>query len=208
MPKIYGISLNFAQIGQVSTPRATDCKGSQRLRTGRYIYGTTDMTIADVQPNTGRLCAGTWNRNTGGGIPDYTVCNPTNKTGTAYVIRQRRRGHQQSAADLRASGGDQHGAGRPIDRTARRIRPTACCPLATTGAVTAPAVLRRTPACRRAQPPSWSRVSTPAQAPTRPTSAARPAICSSPRRARLGRSHPWSPSTRTASRPPTSRDPS
>ena len=43
------------------------------------------MTLADVQPTTGRLCAGTWNRNTGGGIADYTVCNPTNKSGTAYI---------------------------------------------------------------------------------------------------------------------------
>src|SRR5580765_1613413 len=28
LPKIYGISLNQGQIGQVSTPTATDCKGS------------------------------------------------------------------------------------------------------------------------------------------------------------------------------------
>jgi len=34
----------------------------------------------------GKLCAGTWNRNTGGGIPDYTTCNATGKTGTVYVV--------------------------------------------------------------------------------------------------------------------------
>ena len=28
LPKIYGISLNEGQIGQVSTPTATDCKGN------------------------------------------------------------------------------------------------------------------------------------------------------------------------------------
>ena len=83
-PVVYGISLNYAQIGQLSTPSATDCKGST-ASVGSYTYGTTDMTIADVQPTTGRLCAGTWNRNSGGGIPDFTVCNPTNKSGTAYV---------------------------------------------------------------------------------------------------------------------------
>ncbi len=44
------------------------------------------MTIADVEPTNGRLCAGTWNRNTGGGIPDFTTCMPTNKSGTVYVI--------------------------------------------------------------------------------------------------------------------------
>jgi hypothetical protein len=84
LPKIYGISLNYAEIGQISSPSATDCKGAVSS-VASYNYGTTDMTIADVQPTSGRVCAGTWNRNTGGGIPDYTVCNPTNKSGTAYI---------------------------------------------------------------------------------------------------------------------------
>ena len=83
-PIVYGISLNFSQIGQVSSPSATDCKGNS-TSVGSFTYGTTDMTIADVQPNTGRLCGGTWNRNTGGGIPDYTYCTPTGKAGTAYI---------------------------------------------------------------------------------------------------------------------------
>src|SRR5271156_2006593 len=90
-PKITGISLNFAQIGQVSTPLAQDCKGTTETVT-KYTYatfladGTPDMTIADVEPTNGRLCAGTWNRNTGGGIPDFTTCNPTNKSGTVFVV--------------------------------------------------------------------------------------------------------------------------
>jgi trimeric autotransporter adhesin len=83
-PIVFGISLNFSEIGQLNTPSATDCKGSS-ASVQAYTYGTTDMTIADVQPNLGRICAGTWNRNTGGGIPDYTVCVPTNKTGTAFI---------------------------------------------------------------------------------------------------------------------------
>jgi trimeric autotransporter adhesin len=83
-PIVYGISLNFAEIGQVNTPSATDCKGAS-ASIGAYVYGTTDMTIADIQPTTGRLCAGTWNRNSGGGIPDYTYCIPTSKSGTAYI---------------------------------------------------------------------------------------------------------------------------
>jgi hypothetical protein len=83
-PVVFGISLNFAEIGQISAPSATDCKGASASVVA-YVYGTTDMTIADVQPTTGRLCGGTWNRNSGGGIPDYTVCVPTNKTGTAYI---------------------------------------------------------------------------------------------------------------------------
>jgi trimeric autotransporter adhesin len=138
-PIVYGISLNYAQIGQLSTPSATDCKGSS-ASVGSYTYGTTDMTIADVQPSTGRLCAGTWNRNTGGGIPDYTYCIPTNKSGTAYV---------SASADGVTSnplpvfvhpvvtsivlGGPSSNC--TTDPT------TACCPLATVGSPTAPPYL-------------------------------------------------------------------
>jgi len=94
LPKIYGISLNQGQIGQVSTPTATDCKGSSVTITS-YSYGVFDangkatLDVADVVPSgteAGKLCAGTWNRNTGGGIPDYTTCNSTGKTGTVYVV--------------------------------------------------------------------------------------------------------------------------
>jgi hypothetical protein len=90
-PQITGISMNFAQIGQVGSPTATDCKGTTET-VAHFTYatflanGTPDMTIADVEPTNGRLCAGTWNRNTGGGIADFTTCNPTNKSGTVFVI--------------------------------------------------------------------------------------------------------------------------
>jgi hypothetical protein len=89
-PKILGISLNQTEIGQVGAPSATDCKGTTET-VSSYTYATfdangkPDITIADVQPTTGRLCGGTWNRNTGGGIPDFTTCMPTGKSGTAYV---------------------------------------------------------------------------------------------------------------------------
>ena len=82
-PRIFGISMNFSQIAQVSAPTATDCRGTA-VTIPSYTYGVfdanghADMTIADVVPTTGRLCAGTWNRNSGGGIPDYTICNPPN----------------------------------------------------------------------------------------------------------------------------------
>ena len=90
-PRITGISMNFSQIGQVGTPTATDCKGTTESVT-KFTYatflanGTPDITIADVEPTNGRLCAGSWNRNTGGGIPDFTTCTPTNKSGTVFVI--------------------------------------------------------------------------------------------------------------------------
>lgn len=135
-PIVYGISLNYAEIGQVNSPSATDCKGSA-ASVQAYTYGTTDMTIADVQPNSGRLCAGTWNRNSGGGIPDFTVCNPTNKTGTAYI---------SASADGVTS--------NPIPIFVHPVvtsivlggpstncstdPTTACCPLTTVGSPTAP----------------------------------------------------------------------
>jgi len=134
-PITYGISLNYAEIGQLQGPTTTDCKGSS-VSEGAYTYGTTDMTIADIQPNTGRLCAGSWNRNSGGGIPDFTYCTATNKPGIAYV---------SASADGVTSnplpvfvhpvvtsivlGGPSSNC--TTDPT------TACCPLATTGAVTA-----------------------------------------------------------------------
>ena len=42
-----------------------------------YTYGTTNNQLVDISP-TGTICAGTWNRNTGGGIADYTYCYPPN----------------------------------------------------------------------------------------------------------------------------------
>jgi hypothetical protein len=83
LPKVYGYSLNYAEVGQANTPSATDCKGSN-VSVSSYTYGTTDMTIADINPKTGALCGGTWNRNTAG-VADYTYCNATNKTGIAYI---------------------------------------------------------------------------------------------------------------------------
>jgi hypothetical protein len=93
-PQIFGISLNQTEIGQVTAPVATDCKGTAET-VSSYTYATfdangkPDMTIADVVPsgaNAGKLCAGTWNRLTGGGIADFTTCMPTGKSGTAYVV--------------------------------------------------------------------------------------------------------------------------
>ena len=134
-PITYGVSLNFAEIGQLQGPTTTDCNGSS-VSVGAYTYGTTDMTIADIQPNTGRLCAGSWNRNSGGGIPDFTYCTATNKPGIAYV---------SASADGVTSnplpvfvhpvvtsivlGGPSSNC--TTDPT------TACCPLAAIGAVTA-----------------------------------------------------------------------
>ena len=90
-PATTGISMAFGQTRQVSSPSALTCKGTA-ASAGSYTYGTTDNQLVDISPS-GNLCAGTWNRNSGGGIPNYTVCtapNPAPSTGglpyaTAYI---------------------------------------------------------------------------------------------------------------------------
>ncbi|MDR3725548.1 MAG: hypothetical protein P4K86_00760 [Terracidiphilus sp.] len=92
-PRTTGISLAFGQTRQVGTPTATNCKNDSASVTS-YTYGTTDPNrlYVDISP-TGNICAGRWNRNSGGGIADYTTCNkpsPLPTTGglpytTAYI---------------------------------------------------------------------------------------------------------------------------
>ncbi len=77
-PQIAGISLAFGQTTQVQSPQATTCKGDQASISGSQIsYGTSNNQLVDLAPN-GGICAGTWNRNSGGGIADYTYCNYPN----------------------------------------------------------------------------------------------------------------------------------
>jgi hypothetical protein len=86
-PKVYGVSLNYGSIGQISPPTATDCKGNT-VSVPSYTYGSTDtsLSIVDVQPTTGRICAGKWNRNSGAGVADFTYCIPATTTGTFSII--------------------------------------------------------------------------------------------------------------------------
>jgi len=86
-----GISIAYGQTRQSSPPVATNCKGTT-TSTPMYVYGTTNNQLVDISP-AGNICAGTWNRNTGGGIANYTICTPPNplpSTGglpyaTAYI---------------------------------------------------------------------------------------------------------------------------
>ena len=77
-PRTTGISLAFGQTRQIGAPTAKTCKGASASVT-TYTYGDTDTDrrFLDVSP-TGNMCAGTWNRNSGGGIADYTICNIPN----------------------------------------------------------------------------------------------------------------------------------
>lgn len=75
-PRTTGLSLAFGQEQQINAPQAFNCKGSSATASS-FNYSTTDNKLVDISP-TGRICAGTWNRNSGGGIPDYTICNNPN----------------------------------------------------------------------------------------------------------------------------------
>ena len=138
-PVVYGVSLNYAEIGQLQGPTTTDCKGSS-VGIAAYTYGTTDMTIADVQPTTGKLCAGTWNRNSGGGIPDFTYCTPTNKPGVAYVTASANGVTSNPLPVFVHPVVTSIVLGGPSSNCTTDPT-TACCPLATAGAVTAPPYL-------------------------------------------------------------------
>ena len=90
-PETTGISMAFGQTRQMNAPQPTNCKGGT-VSVKSYAYATTNNQLVDISP-TGNMCAGTWNRNSGGGIPDYTICNYPNPLpntnglpyGTAYV---------------------------------------------------------------------------------------------------------------------------
>jgi hypothetical protein len=76
-----GESLNYAEIGQYLSATAEDCKGNS-VSVRSYVYASTssynvnnsNSVFADINPSNGQVCGGTWNRNTGGGIADYTTC--------------------------------------------------------------------------------------------------------------------------------------
>ena len=89
---VYGESLDYGQIGQTLNATAQDCKGNS-VSVRSFTYASTDgytsgnqaSIFADINPSTGSVCAGTWNRNTGGGINDYTTCTPPPSTPPGYL---------------------------------------------------------------------------------------------------------------------------
>jgi len=71
-PVTSGVSMAWGQTQQIGAPSAKTCKGDA-ASVATYTYGTSNNQILDISP-AGNMCAGTWNRNTGGGIANYTVC--------------------------------------------------------------------------------------------------------------------------------------
>ncbi len=75
-PETTGLSMAFGQTRQIASPTAVTCKNATASVTG-YTYGTSNNKLVDISPS-GNICAGVWNRNSGGGIADYTICNYPN----------------------------------------------------------------------------------------------------------------------------------
>jgi hypothetical protein len=85
-PQLTGISINQGAIGSIGAPTAKDCRGNAASAAG-VVYASSNLNLVDINPATGSggLCAGTWNRNSGAGIANYTVCTPNGNEGVAYI---------------------------------------------------------------------------------------------------------------------------
>jgi sugar lactone lactonase YvrE len=90
-PATTGVSMAYGQTHSMSSPSGSTCQGTSAT-VGTVTWGTTNNKLVDISTS-GNICAGTWNRNSGGGIADYTICSPPDplpSTGglpytTAYV---------------------------------------------------------------------------------------------------------------------------
>ncbi|HEX5233788.1 MAG TPA: hypothetical protein VFW25_00515 [Silvibacterium sp.] len=83
-PKTTGISLSWGETSQLKTPVATACGKAGPgaiISVFNFNYGSSNLNLADVSP-TGAVCGGTWNRNSPGGIADFTICTPPPGSGT------------------------------------------------------------------------------------------------------------------------------
>jgi hypothetical protein len=95
-PATTGISLAFGQTLQAQQPSVFNCKGNSAA-VNKFTYGSTNSQLVDISPS-GNICAGTWNRNLGGGIADYSICSypkPLPSTG----------GLPYGSADISVTGG-------------------------------------------------------------------------------------------------------
>jgi hypothetical protein len=78
-PRYGTISLAYQQSRLMSTPTAYNCLGTT-VGVPKYSWTSSNPSLLDISPS-GNLCSGTWNRNSGGGVGDYTICTPpTNAT--------------------------------------------------------------------------------------------------------------------------------
>jgi len=73
-PEVTGLSLAWGQTGSLGAPQAFNCNGDAASVT-HYNWSSSNLQMADISPS-GGICAGTWNRNSPGGVPDFSICTP------------------------------------------------------------------------------------------------------------------------------------
>ena len=73
-PEVTGLSLAWGQTGSLGAPQAFNCN-NESASVLHYTYSSSNLLLADISPS-GQLCAGTWNRNSPGGVPDFSICTP------------------------------------------------------------------------------------------------------------------------------------
>ncbi len=73
-PETTGLSLSWGQTGTVGSPTAYNCNGGA-ASVSKWNYASSNLLLADISP-TGQICAGTWNRNSPGGISNFSICTP------------------------------------------------------------------------------------------------------------------------------------
>jgi hypothetical protein len=73
-PEATGLSLSWGQTGGVGPAQAYNCNGGSES-VSKYVYASSNLQLADISP-TGAICAGTWNRNSPGGVTNFTICTP------------------------------------------------------------------------------------------------------------------------------------
>ena len=80
-PKITGISLAYGQMQQIGAATAFSCPPAETIGVSSFTYGSTNFQMVDISPS-GNLCGGTWNRDSAGGTPNFTICTPPKGSGT------------------------------------------------------------------------------------------------------------------------------
>ncbi|MFP5228775.1 MAG: hypothetical protein ACLGXA_14235 [Acidobacteriota bacterium] len=73
-PEVTGLSLAWGQTGTLNAPQAFNCNGDSAT-VSSYTYTSSNLLLADISPS-GQVCAGTWNRNSPGGVPNFSICTP------------------------------------------------------------------------------------------------------------------------------------
>lgn len=73
-PETTGVSLSWGQTYQAGPASAYNCLGGSES-VGHYTYTSSNLSLADISP-AGTICAGTWNRNSPGNVPNFTICTP------------------------------------------------------------------------------------------------------------------------------------